>query len=353
MLQFVRKKSFVYAIIGFVILAFVALIYFEWGMGGRSGTANEVARVNGRSIYIQDVKPIYEQLKERYKDQLTEENTDKMEKRIMTESIQMLVQKYILLQQAKKAKVGVSENEITRSISRIKDFQTEDGKFNLGLYQRLPAFYKKKLESDTKEDLTTQLFQMRLLDLVRTSELDLRAFFQEKYTKCKVQFVMVEVEKKTQTEMDALLNVDQERIKAEKIIDQFVRITKRTRNFRGAAAALRLKVKTTDYFSFFHPINEIGTNERYNEIEVQDIYVKAFELKPGQISDKITLNKGFVVLKVIARKNPNWDKFYKELPTLRMEYQAKIQRYVRNEWFMNIIQKAKIYNYLDKFYGQE
>ena len=354
MLQYIRKKSVIYVIIGSVILAFLALIYFQWGMGGKAASGNEIARVNGRSIYIQDIRPIYEQLKERYKEQITEENAGEIEKKIMTEAIQVLVQKYLFLEQAKKAKVSVSENEITRSISRIKDFHTEEGKFNPGLYFRLPTYYKQKLENDTKEDLTTQLFQMRLLDLVRVSDIDLRIFFQEKYTECKVQFVMVEVEKKAQTEMDDLLNVDQDMMRAEKIIDQFLQIVKRTGNFRGAAARLGLKAKTTDFFAFFHPIKKIGSDEeRYNEIEVQDIYINAFKLKPGQISDKITLNKGFVALRVISRKNPNWDKFYKELPELRIEYQATIQRHVRNEWYMNVVQNSKVYNYLDKYYQQE
>ncbi len=355
MLQYIRKKGVVYVIIGSVILAFLALIYFQWGMGGKAASGNEIARVNGRSIYIQDIRPIYEQLKERYKEQITEENAGEIEKKIMTEAIQVLVQKYLFLEQAKKAKVSVSENEITRSISRIKDFRTEEGKFDLGLYYRLPAHYKQKLENDTKEDLTTQLFQMRLMDLVRISDIDLRIYFQEKYTECKVQFVMAEVEKKAQTEMDDLLNIDQDRMKAEKIIDQFLQIVKRTGNFRGTAARLGLKAKTTDYFGFFLPIKKVGSDEeeRYNEIEVQDIYVNAFKLQPGQISDKITLNKGFVALKIISRRNPNWDKFYKELPELRIEYQAKIQRNVINEWYNNVRQNSKIYNYLEKYYQQE
>lgn len=355
MLQYIRNKKIVYGIIIFLISAFIGLVYFEWGKGGSTGGSNEIAWVNGKSIYIEDIKPIYSQLKERYKDQITEENSDKIEKQIMIESIQILVQKYILLEQAKKAKVSVSDDEIFRAISRIKDFRTEDGRFNIGLYSRLPAFYKRKLEKDTKEDVTTQFFWIRLQDLVKVSDIDLRLFFQEENTECKIRFVMAEVEGDSRNQPDNLLNIDQERIKAEKIIDQFVKIVKRTRNFTRTAALLRLKVKTTDYFSFFQPIKKIDSDddERYNEIEFQDIYVNTFKLKPFQISEKISLNKGFVVLQLLSKKEPNWDKFYKELPTLKMECEARVHRNVRNEWYRHVRSKARIRDSLDKFYKQK
>ena len=349
MLQYIRNKNVVYTIIGIVILAFLGLIYFSWGKGGGGAAPDEIARINGKSIFLQDIKNIYENLKEKYKDQITEENTRQIEKQILNESVQAIAQKIILLEQAKKAKVSVSDDEILRSISRMKMFKTEDGKPNMSLFLRLPSFYKQKLEKETKEDLTTQLLWIRLFDLIKISDVDLQIFFQEKYTQSKIRFVIIEFKEGSQGQIDNLLNVNPERVQAEKTMDKFIRLVKKNRNFIGTASALGLRVKTTDYFSFFHPIKKPGSDERYNEIEFRDIYVNAFKLSPNQISDKISLNKGIAVIQVISRKNPDMNKFYKELPVLRAEYESKIRNVVQNEWYMHVAGKANYRLFIDEY----
>lgn len=348
---FAGNKKVIIIIAGLAVLAFLALVYFEWGKGGTS-SPNELARINGRSIYLQDIKPLYEQIKERYKDQISKENAQQVEKQIMFEALKVLIQKYIILDQAQKAKVGVSSDEILRTISRNPNLQTKDGKFNDRYYQSLPAFYKQKLEKETQEELITQLFQIRLFDLIKISDIDLRLFFMEKNTKSKIRFVFVEGTAQNQTQGDNLLSVNDDRMKAEKKIQQFMKIIKKTGNFTGTAASLGLAVRTTDYFGFFQPITRPGSQDRFNEIEFQDIYLKAFSLKPYQISDQINLNKGFAVIQVLSKSSPNWDKFYKELPMLRAEYEAKLRQYVLQDWYMKAVTDSKIKNNLDKLFQQ-
>lgn len=349
MFKLMSNKKFIMIGAGIIILAFLGLVYFEWGKGG-SASPNEVARINGRSIYLQDLKPLYEQMKERYKDQITEENASQIEKQVMFEALKMLIQKYIILKQAKDAKVSVSNDEILRAIARMKEFQTEDGKFNNYLYQRLPQYYKQQLEKNTKEDLISQLFRIRLFDLIKISDIDLRLYFMEKNSKCRIRFVMIDVEQNPQQGMDNLLSINEERIKAEKIIKQFIKSAKRTGNFLGRAAALGLKVKTTDYFGFFQPIKRSGKDERLNEIEFQDVYLNAFKLSPYQISDQINLNKGVAVIQLLTKTSPNWDKFYKELPVLKSEYENRMRQYVLQDWYVNAVNKSKIRNNIDKFF---
>jgi len=345
------NKKVIMIISGFAALAFLGLVYFEWGKGG-AGSPNELARINGRSIYLQDIKPLYEQLKERYKDQTTKENAAEIDKQIMFEALKMVLQKHILLDQAKNAKVGVSDDELLRSIARRKEFQTEEGKFNDYLYQRLPAYYKQQLEKETKDDLITQLFQIRLFDLIKISDIDLRVYFMEKNFKAKIRFVLLDVEPASPQGEGDLLSVNDNRAKAENKIAQFLKTAKATGNFLGTASAMGLQVQTTDYFGFFQPIKQAGKDERFNKMEFQDVYLNAFKLMPNQISDQVNLNQGIAVIQVLEKTAPNWDKFYKELPVLRGEYEARLRQYVLQDWYINALRKTKIQNNLDKLYKQ-
>ncbi len=346
------QRKIIIILAGFVALAFIGLVYFEWGKGGKSSSTFEVARVNGHSIYIPEFRNIYEQIREQYRDKITEENSQQMEREIMVYALRTLIQKYLILQEADKADVTVSENETFRNIIRKKEFQTESGQFNEYLYRQLPSSIKKKIEREAKEDLIEQLFKIRLLDSVKVSDLDLRLYFQQKYTKCKVRFVFLKLpEKKRQTD---LLGLDKDRIQLEKIIDKFLKIAKRTGNFISAANSLGLKVYTTDYFTFFGPITKTGKkDERWNELEFQDVYQQAFKLKPYQISEKISLPQGYTVLQLIGRKNPNWDKFYYELPKLKAELENIYRSYVFQQWYITVFKDSKIINNIDKLIGRE
>lgn len=349
------QRKIVIVLAGFVVLAFVGLVYFQWGKGGGTGggATFEVARINGHSIYLDEFRNLYEQIKEQYTDRISEENSQQMEKEIMNRTLRILIQKYLILQEADKAGVSVSDDETFRSIIRRKEFQTESGQFNEYLYKRLPSYYKNRLERETRENLIEQLFQIRLLDSVKISDLDLRLYYQQKYTKCKIRFILLKLPEKEKSRTD-LLGLDEERIKLEKIVDKFLKIAKRTGNFIGAANSMGLKIHTTDYFTFFGPINKPGReDERWREIEVQDVYQQAFKLKPYQISDKISLPDGYTVLQLIARKNPDWNKFYYEVPQLRAELQNIHRNYLFQQWFITVINKSKIINNLDKLLGTD
>lgn len=348
------QRKIVIVLAGFVVLAFVGFVYFQWGKGGtRGGVAFEVARINGHSIYLEEFRNLYERIKEQYRDKITEENSQQMEKEIMNRTLRVLIQKYLTLQEADKAGVSVSDNETFRNIIRRKEFQTESGQFNEYLYRRLPSYYKKRLENETRENLIEQLFQIRLLDSVKVSDLDLRLYYQQKYTKCKIRFVLLKLPKKEKTQTD-LLGLDEERVKLEKIADKFIKIAKRTGSFIGAANSLGLKIHTTDYFTFFGPINKLGKeDERWRELEVQDVYQQAFKLRAYQISDKISLPDGYTVLQLIARKNPDWNKFYYEVPQLKAELENIHRNHVFQQWYITVIKKSKIINNLDKLLGTE
>ena len=243
-----------------------------------------------------------------------------MEKKILLEALNEFAQRYIMLQEAEKAHTTVSDDNIFQNIQRDKRFQTEDGKFNIYGYSQLPNSLKAKIETEVGNQIKQQLFEFNLMNAIKTSDLDLRIYYQEKFTKSKIRFVIVKMNKPEKSDEANLLQVDTERTKAEKIIDNFLAIAKKTGDFAAAANACGLSIYNTDFFGFFEPIKKPDSDTRYSDIEFQDIFVNAFRLNPMQISDKISLNNAFVVFQVLAKQKPDMDKFYKERPKLKNEY---------------------------------
>ncbi|MBN1898064.1 MAG: SurA N-terminal domain-containing protein [Spirochaetes bacterium] len=332
-------------------IAFIALVYFEWGKGGAASSGTfEVARVNGHSIYIQEFRNLFEQVKEMNRERVDDDKTGQVNKELMIQTLYSLVQRYLILQEADRADVGVSENETFRNVIRRREFQTESGQFNEFLYRRLPSSFKKKLETDTREGLIEQLFLMRLLDSVKISDLDLRLYFQQKNTKCRVRFVYLKVPEGGGDKN--LLGMDENRVKIEKAIDRFIKMAKQS-NFDTAANALGLEVKATDYFSFFGPINKPGSDNRWTDLEVQGTYQEAFKLKPFQVSDKISTPNGYIAIQLIGRMNPNWNTFYKDLPKLKAELEGLRRNYIRQQWYITVVQRSKIRNNLNKLLGED
>ncbi len=345
------QKKMVIAMAGFLALAFIGLVYFEWGKGGTQGGSFEVARINGRSIYIQEFRILYERIKESYSQD--ENNPAPKESDIMLQTLRSLIQKYIILQQAKKAGVSVSEEQIFRDVARRKEFQTDSGQFNEYLYHNIPTYLRKKIEQESKEGLVQQLFQLRILDSVKVSEFDLRLYFQQKYLKRKIQFVFIPLPEESNN-IDNQLGLDENRVKIEKIVDNFIKLAISRGNFVAAANALGLKIQTTDYFTFFGTIQSPNDkNKRWKEIEIQNVYEQAFKLGLHQISDKISLPSGYAVIQVIGIESPDWKKFYYEIPTLTAELKQLYQNYTFNQWYVNVIKHSKIINNIDKLIGKD
>ncbi len=327
--------------------SFLLLIYLQWGRGGLSGGAGELAKVNGHSIYMQDIKSLYEYYKEKYKDQINNDNAKAMEKQIMMRALSGVIQRILILQEAEKAKVHISGDQIFNAVARKKEFRTEDGRFNIRLFERLPKSYKQKLKKETEDELKIQFFQMRLLDGVKLSDLDVRIYFQEKNTKCKIRYAFIKVE---ETQKSELLADSKVRMQSETRINKILQIAKKTGNLISAAASQGVRVKTTGYFTFFGKISDNNKKE-IKDLEVEDVYMNAFRLrKPGQISGKISLNNGFAIVQLINKIQPDWKNFYKELYTLRAEYEGAVKQWEFRDWYSTVYRNSRLVSYLDKYF---
>jgi len=342
------NKKVVGIIAGLAALSFLLLIYLQWGKGGIGGrSTGELAKVNGHSIYMQDIKSMYEYYKEKYKDALNGENGKEIEKRIIMQALWSVVQRILMLQEADKAKIHISSDQIFNTVIRRKEFRTEDGKFNEWAFKHIPKYYKQKIEKDTEDQLKIEFLQSRIYDGIKVSDLDLRVYFQEKYSRCKIRYIFLKVKERGKNE---LLADNKLRMEAESKINKALDIIKKGGDLNWAASSIGVRVYTTDYFTFFGRITDLKGNE-LKDLEVEDTYMNAFRLhKRGEISGKISLNTGFMIVQLVNRENPDWKNFYKELYQLRAEYGAAVKQWYFNDWLRNVERKAKMVSYLNDYF---
>lgn len=349
MLRKLGNKTVITTIILVLVFAMAAWIYLELGRGG-SFRENEVAKINGRSIFVMELKDDYNNIAPRYRDQRNAENNEQIEKTIWREAIREFCTRYIMVKESQKADIEVSDDAVWQYVQRHPDFLTE-GKFDPYKFSRFSTAAKERLEKETSDRIRSQMLMMRVFELAKVSDIDLRIYYQQKYSKSKIRFVMARVSQpQVQDQADPLL-LDTGRVNAEKKIDQFINLAKRSGNFIAAANAVGLPIQTTDFFNMFDQIKKAGTkDERLQEIEVPEIWVNAFKLNPAQISDKIMLNTGFVVIQVLARQNPDMDKFYKDLPQLKAEYEGSFRQYVWYDWINYQSRKYRLMDNIDNMF---
>ncbi|MFY9271248.1 MAG: SurA N-terminal domain-containing protein [Candidatus Manganitrophaceae bacterium] len=135
MLKLIRKGAienpwFYRTIMGAVAIAFIISMGW-WGFS--DNTENTIAKVDRASISIEEYQRSYQSASNIYREIFQDKYDDKdLRKRVVDE----LVARKLWLQEARRMKLIVSDEELHRSITHLAGFQKE-GKFDPELYRRL------------------------------------------------------------------------------------------------------------------------------------------------------------------------------------------------------------------------
>ena len=137
MLSKIRKNMKAFSIPLWIVAAsFVGTIFLVWGRGSVSGpSGNEVATVNGRSIDLIEFNREYNQLVNQLQQQFGE-NYRKIfpDKDVKIATLQRLITRKLLLDEAEKEGIKVSDWAVAERIRAFPIFQ-KDGKFSEELYR--------------------------------------------------------------------------------------------------------------------------------------------------------------------------------------------------------------------------
>jgi len=339
------RKTMLWIILGIVIVSFV--FFSGYSRVNTSPDSRVIGKVNHTPIYLSDFKTKVNNLLDTYREQARQApDQNAFNQQIYNMAFSSLIQEKFIVQMAKKYKVAASERDIFGAITRLKQFQTEDGHFNEAYFRQIPTFYKNQIEKNQKEKLALQYMQLRFADSGKVTDNDLKAYFEQKNTKVKVAFVY-----KTNSTDNSLGT--ESTLSENSAIQKFSQLIKQGIPFNTAATRTGLRVYTTDYFYFGGPVKGMQENDTTPKVlENLAAYKTAFSMKAGQISKPINLGKGQGVLLVLNRKAPNWKNFYTQAIGLRKELQQQYMQYYFSDWLNFNIHNAKIQNNLKQFLGQ-
>jgi peptidyl-prolyl cis-trans isomerase D len=198
MLDLIRKKqrSIIIKVIFWGIIAtFVGTIFLVWGKGSdeRQQDAGVAVTVNKTKIGIDEFQTAYANLYRFYQNIYREQLTPQVEKqlRLRQQALDALIEQALLVEEARRQGVKVSEQELVDSIAKIPAFQ-EQGAFSKQLYVQVLAYQRltpEIFEEMQRRQLLVQKVREKLQEGVAVTDADVAEEFRRQNEKASLAFV--------------------------------------------------------------------------------------------------------------------------------------------------------------------
>lgn len=171
MLKAIRKNTKIF--LWFAVSVFVLATFVGLGSYFFTNTADVVATVNGKKIRYEAFNAAFMQRMNNYRNMYNIEINDQMAASLKKMLIGEMISKMLILDEAKKMKIKVSNKELSDFIQKLPYFQKE-GRFDQQTYLNLlkmqlhttPAIF----ERDVRESLVIQQVQEKVTETVTVTE---------------------------------------------------------------------------------------------------------------------------------------------------------------------------------------
>jgi len=197
MLNYIRKQSdswLIKSILWSIVVAFVATIFFSWGMGGPTGgRSGTLATVQGKEIRLAEYDRYYNNLINFYRDQFKGQFSEEIIKNLdlKNSALDALIQKKLLLLEAERLGIHVSDQELAERITTIPAFQ-KDNVFNKTYYEiyltqnRLST---SKFEEGQRELMVMEKVEQLVKSNTQVSESEVQEAFRKEQEKVKFRYI--------------------------------------------------------------------------------------------------------------------------------------------------------------------
>ncbi len=170
-----------------IIVALVTVTFLFFGLRPSIEGGRTVARVGGYVITANDVNRAYQNLYDSYKELLKDQFNESVAKSLRNQALQGLIVNRLLIEEAKRIGLRVSDEELQTAIMKMPAF-SRDGRFDKQAYERIldrvnmtPAAF----EAGQREFLLRQKLENLVKDSVAVEDAELKAAYQQKNPKAK------------------------------------------------------------------------------------------------------------------------------------------------------------------------
>ena len=319
-----------------IILIIPAFIW--WGTGGlRERGIGLVASVNGkgitREVYYKEVEGLYREMRERMGDAFNQE----MAKILNLEgaALNSLIKRELLLQEAKRERIRVSDQELLPVYRSDQAFQKE-GKFDKETYFALLdwlGYTPQKFEEEMSKEISITKLKNLILDGIEISEKEIRDEYLKMNEEIEIEYLLIKPEKDIRTEKEEVEEYYEQQ-KEDYRIPEKIRV--RHILVKGEEASEKIKeIKKKskageDFESLAKELSQCPSKEKGGDLGffkkgdmVEEFERVAFGLKEGQISRPVRSRFGYHIIKLEERKESY-------IPPLE-EVKEKIKRTLKEE----------------------
>lgn len=269
MLSTIREHAdswMIKAILWLIILAFVGTIFYSWGMGGASDSGGGViATVEGKKIYQGEYERTFNNLVNFYRQQFRNQFSEEMIKKLdlKTQALDTLISKNLLLVEAEKQNLKVSDAELISHIKTLPVFQNET-KFSEKTYRNYLK-YQRVSPGDFEDSQRQSLVLDKLEKLFRTnakvSQSEIQKAFANDEEKAKLDYIRFNND---HFQVDKVFN-DQE-------LNEFFQANKKQFELPPQIQVEYVKIDPKTYLAQIEPRDE--DIEDYYQTRIADFRVK-------------------------------------------------------------------------------
>jgi len=192
MLNQIRKNvrnPYVQAVLGLIILVFI--FFFGWGV--RSKRATYVAKVNDTEIDLATYQRAYGNLTDLYRKAYGDRWNARMAKELglARRALDQLIDQTLLLQEADRRDIEVTDEELAAAIQAVGAFQ-EGGRFSKKRYLQIldanritPLEY----EQSTRRELLLRKVEQAIRSQAQVTDAEVEAEYRDRNTKARIAFV--------------------------------------------------------------------------------------------------------------------------------------------------------------------
>jgi peptidyl-prolyl cis-trans isomerase D len=188
-----RKNAGSWIIKVLFIIIIIVFIGFYGFNRSQKDSYEFIAKVGDKKISISEYREAYKNAiqfyRNFYKNNFTEEMIEKMA--LKQKVLDDLIDREILLQEAEKLNIQVTQEEVRKSIVSTPVFQ-ENGVFNSNLYKRALSFYgvsAGNFEKSKEKELLIKIIENMVNNSVKTSEKELKDLYRLQNEKVKIDYV--------------------------------------------------------------------------------------------------------------------------------------------------------------------
>jgi peptidyl-prolyl cis-trans isomerase D len=185
MLESIHKHMnwIMWAIVVLITVTFLFFGIYPSNVSGRS-----VAKVGGEVITFDEYNRVYRTMYDNYKQLLKDEFSESFAKSLKSQALQELIAGKLLVQEADRLGLRISDEELQATIMKTPAFAGRDGRFDKQLYERILDQINMKpaaFEANQREFLLRQKLEQIVKDGVVVTDAEVAASYMQKNPKAK------------------------------------------------------------------------------------------------------------------------------------------------------------------------